>query len=87
MKDYYYRTNCINSTAQLIDDMIEREREITWRTFLRHVPIKEIVTCLPSYNKTPHIKDDWAVTFHKSEFAGMPCYFITHSAIEYVFTR
>ena len=33
-----------------------------------------------------HLKDDWAVSYHKSVYDGQPCYYIRHSAIEYIFT-
>ena len=32
-----------------------------------------------------HMKEDWAVSYHKSEFEDKPCVYFTWSAIEYIF--
>lgn len=98
---FYYETNCINSTARKIMDMVDRARQITWKTFSQHVHWKEVRRVFPSYSyqgeeynpdteeltMPMHIKDDWAVGFYKSVYAGRPCYYISHSAIEYIFTE
>ena len=98
---YYYETCCVNSTAQLINDMTEHAREITWPTFRKHVHWTEVRRTFPFYSsqgekhdpetgKPPaplHIKDDWAVSFWKSRYDGRPCYYVDHSRIEYIFTE
>lgn len=33
------------------------------------------------------LKKDWHVSYHKSTYQGRPCYFMCHSAIEYVFVK
>lgn len=38
-------------------------------------------------NKPLTLKKDWHVTYHRSTYQGKPCYFICHSAIEYVFVK
>jgi len=94
-----YVTNCAQSTVELLQPMIDRAREITWETFRTYVRVEEVRRVFPSYSyrrehynpKTGeltapmHIKDDFAVTFHKSHFDGRPCVFIRHSWIEYIF--
>lgn len=80
--------------------MKEQEREITWETFRSHVPVSSVQDVFPMYSYRGehynpwgeltigfHIKDDWGVTFHKSKYRGKKCYFITHSAIEYIWTE
>lgn len=38
-------------------------------------------------NRPLTLKKDWHVTYHKSTYQGRPCYFMCHSAIEYVFVK
>jgi hypothetical protein len=33
------------------------------------------------------LEKDWHVSYHRSTYQGKPCYFMVHSAIEYVFVR
>jgi hypothetical protein len=70
--------------------MLDRAREITFRTFKRHCQEFDGWCRGMSYSvgneRGLHIKDDWAVSFHKSGYRGRPCYFVTHSAIEYIWT-
>lgn len=87
-------TSCVNSTAPAINDMVDEEKTISWRTFLKYVNKESVYTLLDEFGyKTPnnpsgfmHIKDDYAVSFHKSKYRGKPCVYIDHSSIEYIFT-
>jgi len=80
-----YLTCCINSTAELIGDMVDKSREITLATFLRHVSRADIYSVLDGYGKHFSINRDWHVSYYKSKYDGKSCYYIVHSAIEYVF--
>ncbi len=90
-KSFRYLTCCVNSTAKLIGTMIDAARDITLRTFLRRVPAAELREVFPGYAWGPqkglHLKDDWHITCHKSRYGGQSCYFVIHSAIEYVFVE
>lgn len=100
MNAYRYRTNCVNSTAALICPMVDAARSVTWETFKAHVPVREVQSVFPHYSYRGehrnaegeqvaplHIKNDYAVSFHRSMFDGERCYYIRHSAIEYIFTQ
>jgi hypothetical protein len=85
MRDTYdFATTCVNSTADLIIDMVDRAREVTWRTFARHVPRHELRAFFPG---PPALERDYHVRFYSSRFKGRRCYFLVHSAIEYVWTE
>ena len=84
MKTYVFTTTCVNSTADLILDMVDRAREVTWRTFARHIPRHELRAYFPG---PPALERDYRVRFYRSFFAGRRCYFLVHSAIEYVWTE
>lgn len=94
-----FETDCVHSTAELINAMVDTATEITWKTFRNHIDLQELKSIFPFYSwrgeiynsegeltVTFHIKDDWAVSFYKSNYNNKPCYFLVHSAIEYIFT-
>ena len=88
---YRYYTNCVSSTARLINDMRDTARDVTYRTVLRHCHgllgwAKEMGYELRS-NQGLTLKDDWHVSYHKSTYAGLPCYYVRHSAIEYIWVN
>lgn len=69
------------SDVDALDDMTKQAQETTYRTMLKHCDLK-------SFDKfSVKLKDDWHVTFHKSKFQGIPCYFFQHSMIEYIFIK
>lgn len=97
---FQFETDCIHSTGPKIIAMTDAAREVTWATFKQHVPVEQVQAVFPFYsyrgekvnaagNMTCplHIKDDYAVGFWKSTYEGRPCYYITHSAIEYIWTE
>lgn len=89
MKRYQYITCCINAKAQDIDAMVDNGRAVTFQTIRRHCQdLREWVENM-GYGRTAGllIQDDWAVSFYKSTYKGVPCYYIRHSAIEYVWVK
>ena len=87
-----YHTNCIHSTAGKINNMIDQAKEITYKTFLTHFENNVELSDLFPYYAWGHgridglrLKNDWAVSYHKSKYEGKECVYMTHSAIEYVF--
>jgi len=88
MQKYKYETCCVQSTAELIDDMTENSVSITKETFFKHVSIKDVHSLFPVYGLGScirTIKSDYHVSYHKGFYNGMRCYYLVHSAIEYIF--
>ena len=87
MADYRYFTNCTERRvrASSLIDMQDRAIEITWRTLTKHVSRKEIDDIFGELY--PPLKDDYAVSFHRSKLNDKRCYYINHSAIEYIFIQ
>ena len=75
---------------QFITNCIQASYEITYKTFCKYVDWKEISKLL-GYALHPKqglmLKNDWAVSYHKSQYMGKPCYFVCWSAIEYIFQK
>ncbi len=101
MKEYHYTGCCVGADEDEINTMKDQNIEITWHTFLLHVPIEEVKFLFPKYSYRQgvyipdtakrtmgfHIKDDRAVSFHRSRYRGERCYYIYHSAIEYIWIK
>jgi hypothetical protein len=82
--------NDVNAEGGLCD-MINAARDITRRTFLRHVERTDLAELERGlgYERGPgllHMASDWAVSYHRSKLHGRTVYYFRHSAIEYVFT-
>ena len=90
MSKYQFITNCVNSTYEKITDMVNDARDITYETFCKYVDWKDVSEML-GYALHPSqglmIKNDYAVSFHKSRYEGRPCYYVCWSAIEYIFVK
>ena len=92
MKSYY--SACVNwprDAVLSLHRMIERNLEVSRRTFLKHVDRGELARLEASLGYTDHPKRgltmaaDWHVTYHRSKVFGKTCYYLRWSAIEYVF--
>lgn len=71
-------------------DMVDNERDITRQTFGRYVSLREVAEMFgyahhPSQGLT--LAGDWHVSYHRSKFAGVPCVYVKHSGIEYVYVE
>ena len=49
-KGWVFVTDCTRSTAPKIIAMTQAEREITWPTFRRYVPVEEVRRIFPYYS-------------------------------------
>lgn len=91
MPNYVYRTCCVNSTAKLINEMIEEGQEVTLATFRRHCQgVSEWAQSMgyeTDKRRGLTLANDWHVRYYKSRYKGKPCYFIRHSAIEYIWVK
>ena len=76
-----------------IREMVDLSIDITYETFIKHVPWEKLREIFTWYDWSPgksdglRLKHDYMVSYSRSKYRGKPCYFITHSAIEYVFLQ
>ena len=97
MKDYVYMLACpdtpwwpiMKSPGELINDMQEVATPITYETMRRHCEglsdwllWKGVVT--DRYGMVKALKRSPWVSFKKSWYAGIPCYFVDWSCIEFI---
>lgn len=93
---WQFETTCVNSTAALIGDLIESEREISYRTFRAALGAEELDRWAESmsYETGPgggrcrglHLRNDWHVSYYRGLYDLKPALFIRHSAIEHIWT-
>jgi hypothetical protein len=81
-----YTTNCVSSTANAIIEMVNKSREITYETFIKYVSSQELLEMFCNGLKWKSLKRDKHVRYYKSTYNGKPCYYLDHSAIEYIWT-
>lgn len=87
-KPFVYLTNCVDSVADLITPMQEAATEICYATFVRYCDPLEPAVFRDIYvtdkRRGLTLKDDYMVSFYKSVFSGVPCYYVYQSAIAYI---
>lgn len=90
-RKFYYFKSCVEHTSydtHLLLEMIENAREIKVNTFLRNcnwTPLVKSLGLAIGNEKGLHLKDDYHVEYYRSTYDGVPCYYMKHSAIEYIF--
>lgn len=92
-RNFHFVTNCVGcGDGRAIRDMVDhdRQRDISRRTFLRHVDPEEMRQIEESlgyvvHGKGLHMASDYHVRYSRSFFRGRPCYYFTWSCIEYIF--
>lgn len=85
---YQYVTDCIGSTYEDIQDLIETEVSVSLETFRKAVGLRawrEIQAVL-GYDRSFPISKDWHVGYYRGVYRGVPAYFLRHSRIEHIFT-
>lgn len=89
-----FLTSCVGWPRNRVDDlheMIDDARDITRRTFMKHVGYGLLKHHELDLGYAWHPKvgmtmaSDWHVSYHKSKLNGYTVYYFRHSSIEYVF--
>ena len=90
---WQFATTCVNSTAALINALIDSERQISYRTFRRALGgaeldrwASEMLYDVGSERGGLRLKDDFCVSFYRGRFDGRRALFVRHSAIEHIWT-
>jgi len=84
---FNYVTCCVNARGEDIEKMVDAAIEVTYRTFIKHVHLRDLNDMFgygPAYGSIM-LCDDHHVRYFRSKYRGRKCYYVVHSAIEYVF--
>lgn len=88
VKQFQYETCCLNANGDDITEMVDGSHEVTLAAIRQHCAgFAEWCTKMGYDSRGLTIDRDWAVSYHKSVYRGKPCYYIYHSAIEYIWTE
>jgi hypothetical protein len=85
---YHYVMSCPGSTYEDIQALQESEQPVSRATFAKAIgpqAWRDIQANL-GYDRDFSITKDWHVGYYKGVFRGVPCYFLRHSHIEYIYT-
>ena len=75
---------CVTLPARELDKFDESSRDITYRTFAKHVGRAEIQELNKSFGVP--ISRDWHVKFAKGKWRGKPAVCLFHSSIHHIYT-
>lgn len=71
--------------------MVDQALDVTYETLQSHCIGLDQWAKQMGYESTSRVgltlKDDFAVSYHRSEYNGRRCYYVRHSAIEYIWTE
>jgi hypothetical protein len=89
---WYLATTCVASDGQSINDMTAAAKEITYRTFRKHLG-RALVEAEHGLGYDTgrrreiglRMAKDWAVSYFRSTYQGKPCFYFRWSAIEHIF--
>ena len=79
-----FQGTCVHISALFIDEFDGTAREITYKTFLKHVG-RDIVREINEWVSVP-IHKDWTVSFEKGKFKGKKAVCMHHSLIHHIWT-
>lgn len=87
---FEYQTCCVAAEGPDITDMVDAAHDVSYQEFVRNCEgVAEWARDM-GYEATSRqgltLKKDWYVSYHRSVFRGLPCYYLVHSAIEYIWT-
>ena len=71
-----------------IQAMVDQSKDISRATFMRHCRLGEIPEMLGYCRHASQgltMAADWYVSYHRSRFCGVPCYYFVWSSIEHIF--
>lgn len=89
--EYFYKACCVKFEGDDITAMVEKACQVSHRTMKLNCPDLDGWAKMIGYARDIRygitLKKDRHVTYWKSIFKGKKCYFLVHSAIEYVWTK
>lgn len=91
MTGWTLATTCVSSTAERIDAMTDHpERtEVDYTTLVSIVGADALAQAFPDYDWDDTggltLQQDRCVRYHRSRYRGVPCCYVVHSAVEFVF--
>jgi hypothetical protein len=84
-----YIGNCTHLPARHVIEMADRAKETSYNALIKQVGTDQLKSLFPHYawgqGQGLKLKDDYCVRYYRSQYQKRKCYFVVHSAIEYIF--
>jgi hypothetical protein len=86
---YQYAQCCVDGEAEALTAMMDQATDVTYRTMFRHCI--DLLDWAKSHGYETDsrrgltLRQDWAVSYHRSKFKGLRCYYLRWSGIEFIF--
>lgn len=82
-----YETSCVEAIGRDVQSMVDKAKEITRRTFLKHVSKGDLYNLEHKlgYNQAFKMANEIYVSYFKSKYKGQECVYFVQSAIEHIF--
>jgi len=85
-KPYVFLTSCVASTAEDIDEMTEMAADCTFDEVAFNCNLEEFADVM-GYDIELQLVEDQTVGYFRSFYKGVPCYYVDHSRIEYIWVN
>jgi hypothetical protein len=87
-KPFRYLECCCESSCSHIWDLQESSKSVTYRTMLKHCDLELFADVFGYEVRGPNsLKNDWHIDYCKGVYKGLPCYYLVHSGIEYIWVK
>jgi hypothetical protein len=90
MRNYRYVTTCVTAPGPEMQRMEDSAVEVTLRTIRRHLDPDELRAFEQQFGYVRGRRDglklanDYCVTYYRSKYKGLRCYYIDHSCIFHI---
>lgn len=85
-KPYVFATSCVGALGADIDALNEDATECTYEEMAKNCDLSAFERVF-EYGEGFPLQEDQHVTYYKSLFQGVPCYYLDHSRIEYIWVN
>lgn len=75
---------CVELRQRDLEAYDDTEREISYRTFLKHAGRKLIRRLEQGFGRSPTLKNDWHVRYGRGKWKGKPAICLMHSSIHHI---
>lgn len=84
---YAFLTSCVDAKEEDINKMQEDAEECTFGEMQHNCDFLPFMKVLGYIEADLALEEDWHVSYARSMYKGSTCYYLVHSAIEYIWVN
>ena len=85
-KPYRFEVSCVQATEEALKAMTETAHESSYEEMAAACDLATFEKVMGYTPDTIQLRTDPYVAYFTSHYEGRPCFFLTHSSIEYIYT-